>query len=162
MILAPPSEKMIDVGEGDLYVGKPYKIPYFYETSQVKMMKEPDDPLCISFKSWKGHFYQFYLGEFHNKSALVLTSTLRDSYVFPTKSLSLEGSAEKFRYHSNKKTPIKGSFSGFYSWGKRLLKQYDTLMSHLEDDKMYFSDEVIQDIYKELVRRVKYERSSST
>lgn len=152
-----PSEKLWDVGEGDLYVGRPYRIPYFFETPQLQMMKEPDDPLCISFRSWTGHFYQFYIGIFHSKPSLIITSTLKDYYVFPVMSLSFAQSQEKYRHYSNKKTPVKGSFSGFYSWGEKLLNQCDVLLSHLKNDNMYFSDDVLAEIYAELKRRAKYE-----
>ena len=162
MILAPPDDFVFDIGEGDLYSGRPYSIPYFYETPQVRMMKEPDDPLCISFKSWKGNFYQFYLGKFHAKHCLIITSTLKDCYFIPANCLSLERSAEKYREISEKKHYVEASFSGYFSYGKKVVKQYESLMSHLKNDKMYFSEEVLKDIYSELKRRVKYERSSST
>lgn len=152
-----PRAKIWDVGEGDLYMGRPYRIPYFFENSQWKMMKEPDDPLCISFRSWKGNFYQFFIDTFHNKPALVITSTLRDCYFLPNTVLSMQGSADRYLRYCNKKTPVKDSFSGFYSWGKKLLKQRETLMSHLKDDNMYFSDDVLAEIYAELKRRAEYE-----
>lgn len=138
-------------------MGRPYTIPYFFESTQRRMMKEPCGNDTISFKSWKGNFYQFYLGEFHQHPALILTSTLRDSYYLPAACLSLEMSVERFRKASENITPIKGSFSGYYRYGLKLVEQHDTLISHLEADGMYFSEEVLKEVYSELKRRTKDE-----
>lgn len=142
----------IDVGNGDFYRGAPYHIPYFFETSYRRMMREPDET-TITFKTWKGEYFQFYLDKYHDKPILVLTSTLGDSfYIYPS-SLSLEKSAERFMTAYSKKTPIKGSFSGYYTYGKHLLEQYEVLKEHMAEQSIYFSDDSLEKIYTELKRR---------
>ena len=155
MVLSPMiDEDVLDVGEGDLYTGNAYEIPYFFETVQHKMMRPPGGMDSLSFRSWKDNYYQFCIDTYHQRPALMITSTLKDCYFMPTGCLSLEKSYAKYQRASEKKTPIKGSFSGFYSYGKRCMSQHDTLLKHLKDDNMYFTDEVLEKIYQILKRRV--------
>lgn len=152
----PSTEKMIfDVGHADLYTGKPFQIPYFFENPRKRMMREPVDDSTINFKTWKGEYFQFYLDEYHQNTALVLTSTMLDCAFFSTKRLSIDKMREWAKRRSEKKHPIKNSFSGYFTFGKMLLEQYDTLEEHMREQEVYFSDKVLEDIYKELKRRAK-------
>lgn len=163
MVLAPAvSEWNIDVGKADYFIGKKYDIPYFFETPQKKMMREPGGPDTITFRAWSGTYYQFYIGTYHNRPALYITSTLEDCYIMPKGCLSLEKSAEKYIHSSNRRTPIKGSFSGYYSYGKKILEMREKLMENLQKDGVTFSDEAVGRIFEILSRRVKDERSSGT
>lgn len=151
-----------DVGHADLYIGKAYKIPYFYETSQKRMMREPGGNDTISYKSWSGNFYQFYLDSFHNLPALYITSTLEDCYPMSTRTIGLEKSVERYKQASEKQHFVKDSFTGYYTFGKKLIKQHDTLVEHLKEDEISFSDEFLENIFLELKRRVKDERCTDT
>ena len=143
-----------DIGHADLYVGKPFEIPYFFESSQRRMMQEPGDT-NINFRTWDGEIYQFYLGDYHQNTALILTSTLRDCCFFNINRLGIEKMKKWATEQSEKKHPIKNSFSGYFTFGKKLLTQYATLERHMEEQEIYFSDEVLEKICKELKRRAK-------
>ncbi len=143
-----------DVGHADLYTGKPFKIPYFFESSQRRMMKEPGEQ-TIDFKTWKGEFFQFYIGEYHNHITLILTSTLYDCCFFSTNRLGIGKMKKWATEQSEKKHPIKNSFSGYFTFGKKLLAQYDNLEKHMEEQEIYFSDEVLEEIFAELKRRAR-------
>lgn len=155
--LSPTKPMTIDIGKGDLYQGKPYPIPYFFEKAYLRMMREPDSRNVISFKTWKGEYFQFYLDRYHSSQTLVLTSTLRDSVFISPTTLSIEKSAEKFKETSQKSHPIKNSFSGYFKYGTRIAEQYAKLFTHLAEQEIYFSDETVKWVYKELKRRAKYE-----
>lgn len=154
MNLGPARQTNIDVGNGDMYIGSAYKIPYFFETGYKRMMREPDDT-TISFKTWKGEYFQFYLDKYHKSEVMVLTSTLGDSFYIYPGALGLEKSVERFRKAYSKRTPIKGSFSGYYTYGKHLIDQYEVLRQHMDEQRIFFTDESLEKIYEELKRRAK-------
>lgn len=147
--------KVFDIGQADEYIGPPFSIPYFFEASGRLMMKEPDSPDVINFKTWKGEYFQFYLGKFHSATALVITSTLKDCCFIKANNLSIKGMHDWAEQHFSRKYPIKGSFSGYYTFGKRLMRQYDILEKHLKEQNLYFPDDILVEIYNELVRREK-------
>lgn len=143
-----------DIGHADLYVGQPFKIPYFFENPKRRMMREMDDT-TINFKTWKGEFFQFYLDEYHQNTALVCTSTLLDCAFFMASRLGIDKMRKWAQRQSEKKHPIKGSFSGYFTFGKLLLKQYDTLEQHMAEQEIYFTDEFLEKVFFELKRRAK-------
>lgn len=147
--------KRLDIGCGDLYIGPPYRIPYFFETRAHRMMK--DEGNFVSFRTWKGEYFQFYLDKYHGKNVLVLTSTLKDSvFIFP-KNLSLEESFLRFEKAYNNKIPVKGSYTGYYCYGGEMVKLYGILNQHLKEQEIFFSKDVITEVYNELRRREKHE-----
>lgn len=146
-----------DVGKADLFTGKSYEIPYFFEHPGHKMMKDPSKSNHISFKTWKGEIFQFSLDQFHSHGCLLVTSTLKDCAFFPQQKLSIDKAVERAERAINTKTPVKNSFSGYSTYGKKMLTQYRTLIKHLKEQEIYFSDETLTAIYKELKRRAKYE-----
>lgn len=146
-----------DVGHADYYLGEPYKIPYFFETSKRRMMREPDYS-TISFRTWKGEYFQFYIDEYHHNPALVCTSTLLDCAFFMQKRLSIEKMRKWAEEQSTKKHPIKGSYTGYFTFGKLLLEQYATLEKHMAEQEIYFTEEVLERIFNELKRRTKDDR----
>lgn len=152
--LIPVERIEFDIGNGDLYAGKPFKIPYFFESSQRRMMREPCED-TLNFKTWKGEYFQFYLGRYHQNIALILTSTLYDCCFFNTSRLSIEKMRKWANEQSEKKHPIKNSYSGYFTFGKKLLEQYDVLEKHMKEQEIYFSDETLEKIYEELKRRAK-------
>ena len=153
--LSPPEiDNRFDIGRGDLYVGQQYSYPYFFENSNKKMMRDMGRG-TIDFKTWKGEYFQFYLGKYHGNSTLILTSTLLDCCFFNANRLGIDKMRDWATQQSEKKHPIKNSFSGYFTFGKKLLEQYDTLEKHMEEQEIYFSDEVLEEIYRELVRREK-------
>ena len=144
----------LDVGHADIYVGPAFEIPYFFESPGRKMMREPGYD-NINFRTWDGEFFQFFLDTFHSHQALVLTSTLGDCCFFSYSRLGIEKMREYATAQSNKKHPIKNSFSGYFTFGQKMLKQYDTLEQHMKEQEIYFSDETLEKICEELQRRAK-------
>lgn len=157
MVLKMPEVKEEwNIGHADLYVGKQYSYPYFFENATELMMKNMGKD-TIDFKTWKGEFFQFRLETVSGHDCLVLTSTLRDCAFFPAKSLSLEKAKATAQCRSEKKTMITGSFSGYSTTGKKKLRQYATLETHLAEQGLELSEEVLTKIFKELKRRAKDE-----
>ena len=147
----------IDVGQADIYTSTiQYNRPFFFESTQRRMMKS-HSLRYITYKTWGGEFFQFSLDRFHNHVCLLLTSTLGDCAFFPAKALSLEKAKARAQSAADNKCPIEGSFSGYYTWGKKLLGQYETLEKHLAEQNVYFSEEILTSIFKELQRRAKHE-----
>lgn len=144
----------LDIGHADLYHGKQYKYPYFFDSPSKRMMKDMGDD-TIDFKTWKGEFFQFTIGEFHHNSVLVVTSTLQDYCFFKVNTLSFEAMKAWIKECSEKKCMIKGSFSGYATFGKGILRNFETLEQHMAEQEIYFTDEVLHKIHKELVRRAK-------
>ena len=142
------------IGNGDLYRGQQYKYPYFFEGPNKKMMVDMSDK-TIDFKTWKGEYFQFTIGKFHGNNVLTLTSTLRDYCVFRATLLSVDGMVEWVEKQANRKHYVNGSFSGYYSFGKNILERFDILKIHMEDQGIYFSDEMLEWVYRELIRRTK-------
>lgn len=146
------NDKVWDIGHGDLYSGTQYEYPYFFETVNTRMMKDIGEN-TIDFKTWKGEFFQFYIDRYHGNQALYLTSTLLDCCVFQPKRLSVAGMKEWAKSQSENKRPVKGSYTGYFSFGKKLLTQLELLESHMEEQEIYFSDEVLERAFNELMRR---------
>lgn len=147
----------IDVGKGDLYLRDDYTYPWFFESSGKKMMKDPKVENVISIRTWKGEIFQFSLDSFHSNKCLLITSTLLDCAFIPSMALSIDKAKERAKEASEKKHEVKNSYSGYFTFGKKLLAQYDTLEKHLKEQEIYFSDGTLKDIYTELVRRAKHE-----
>lgn len=146
----------IDLGKAYLYSGA-YDIPYFFESASKKMMRPPG-PKVISFKTIDNSFIlQFALDNYHGKKCILITSTEGDcAFILGTK-LSITGMKEWASAKSDNKHPINGSFSGYFTFGRRLLKQYETLEKHLKEHELSVSDESLELIWTELNRRAKYE-----
>ena len=163
MNLNEPQEKFsVDIGQADIYTGVQYQYPYFFEYSGKKMMKDMSDS-TIDFKTWAGEYFQCTLDKFHSHTCLVITSTLEDCVFLPAKSLSLERAKGKAKTATTRKTEIKNSFSGYSTYGQKMIKQYEVFEQHLKEQNIYFTDEVLTIIFKELLRRAKEdERSAST
>lgn len=143
-----------DIGHGDLYRGKQYDRPWFFDTPNMKMMRDMGGD-TIDFKTWKGEYFQFFLDSYHGNTALFLTSTLQDCCIFTSSCLSLSKMRAWCQKHSEKKTKVEGSFTGYFSFGKKLLEQYDLLDKHIEEQEIYFTDETIERAFNELKRRSK-------
>ena len=143
-----------DIGHGDLYTGVQYDRPWFFDTPNVKMMRDMGSD-TIDFKTWNGEFFQFFLDSYHGRQALFLTSTMRDCCIFQCGRLSIEGMKEWCKSRHEKKVPIKGSFSGYFSFGKKLLDHFELLERHMEEQEIYFSDETLEQVFAELKRRSK-------
>lgn len=146
------SEPVYEIGHGDLYVGEQYVYPYFYESAHKKMMKDMGKD-TIDFKTWGGEYFQFTLGEYHNRPALFLTSTLGDTCVFKCRCLSIPKMKEWAEARSKKKIAIEGAITGYSTFGKSVLRALNTLEQHMAEQEIYFSDEVLEQIYQELSRR---------
>ncbi len=147
---------LVDIGQADIYNGVQYQYPYFFEHAGHRMMKNMSEQ-TIDFKTWKGEFFQCSLDKFHGKTCLVITSTLEDCVFLQARRLSIEQSKIWAKERSEKKSEVKGSFSGYYTYGKKLLKQYEDFEQHTAEQNICFSDEVLSKIFKELLRRAKYE-----
>lgn len=143
----------IDIGKGDLYIGEKFSYPYFFESYSRKMMEDPS-PHNITFKTWKGEFFQFRLGKFHNSKCMILTSTLKDTFFFFSNNPTIAGTMAKGKSGSEK-IPIKGSYTGYSSWGGYFQKQLKDLEKHLEEQEIFFTDETTAEIYRELMERRK-------
>ena len=163
MNLEQPTDKFeIDIGQADLYTGYQYSYPYFFEHAGKKMMKNMGVD-TIDFKTWTGEYFQCSLDVFHNHTCLLITSTLEDCVFFPAKALSLDKAKGRAQKGIDNKQTIKGSFSGYSTWGQKYLKQIELFEKHLDDQKIFFSEDTLVKIFKELTRRAKeYERSAST
>lgn len=146
------SEPVYEIGHGDLYVGEQYVYPYFFESAHKRMMKDMGKD-TIDFKTWGGEYFQFTLGEYHNRPALILTSTLKDFCVFKCTMLSIPKMKDWAETQSKKKSMIEGAFTGYSTFGRRVLRALNTLEQHLAEQEIYFSGEVLEQIYKELSRR---------
>lgn len=155
MVLEPTTLIDFDIGKGDLYIGNTYPIPYFYETPRKLMMHDPEDGDSISFKTWKGEFFQFFLTMYHGREAMVLTSTLGDCYFIFSATRSIEKSAERSKSFAGDKKPNATSVTGYSTWGRTHYEQYKELKEHLAEQEIYFSDSVIEEIWEELSRRAK-------
>ncbi|MBO5628165.1 MAG: hypothetical protein J5965_03710 [Aeriscardovia sp.] len=145
-------EVQIDVGHADLYIGPAFDIPYFFETSNRRMMQEPGDT-NINFRTWDGEFFQFYMDYFHGKKTLILTSTLSDCCFFSINRLSIDKMKEWAKSQTERKHFVNNSFSGYFTFGRKMLEQYATLERHMEEQEIYFTDEALEQIYSELKRR---------
>lgn len=143
----------VDIGKADLFLGESFSYPWFFESPSRKMMV-PQSPLVITFKTWKGEFFQFRLGKFHNNGCMILTSTLKDTFFFFWTDPSFSGTMAKAE-NGGKKKPIKGSYSGYSCWGGYFKDLYNTLMKHLEEQEISFTDDQIKMFYIELKRREK-------
>lgn len=147
----------VDVGQADVYISNiQYDRPFFFESPQKRMMK-PHSLKFITYKTWQGEFFQFSLDKYHGHDCLLITSTLGDCAFFPRKYLGLKKAKERALIASENKHPIEGSFSGYFTYGKKLLEQYSLLEKHLAEQRIYFSDVVLTSIFNELQRRAKYE-----
>ena len=146
--------KTFDIGHADEYTGSQYAYPYFFESSGKLMMRNMGKD-NINFKTWKGEYYQFFLDKYHSNNALVLVSTLGDCCFFQLSRLSISRMHDWAKQQSEKKHPIKNSFSGYFTFGQKLLKQYDTLEEHMKEQEIYFPDDILEEIYQELLRRGK-------
>ena len=142
----------VDIGKASVYVGEQYEYEYFFESSSRKMMK-PMGVGTIDFRTYQNEYFQFSLDTFHNNKCLLLTSTLGDCAFFGAPRLSLDKSIEYAKHHSAQKHTIKNSYSGYFTFGKKLLKQYETLKKHLKEQHLYLTDDALEKIYKELKRR---------
>ena len=140
-----------DIGKGDVFLGDSFSRPYFFE-SRTKRMMEDVSPLNITFKTWKGEFFQFRIYQFHSVDVMLLASTLQDTFYFirPTISKTMEVAKR-----GNQKHPIKGSYTGYCSWGGYFNELLENLQKHLDEQEIYFTDEVTTAIYLELKRRKK-------
>lgn len=146
--------RTFDIGHADEYIGEQYSYPYFFETSNKLMMRDMGKD-NINFKTWRGEYYQFFLGSFHQHQALVLVSTLKDCCFFKANRLSISKMHDWAKQQSEKKHPIKNSYSGYFTFGQKLLRQYDKLEEHMKEQELYFPDDILEEIYQELVRRGK-------
>lgn len=153
--LNEPQEKFsVDVGQADIYTGVQYKYPYFFEFAGKKMMKDMSNK-TIDFKTWAGEYFQCSLDRFHNNTCLLITSTLEDCVFFPAQSLDLDKAKGKAEKATNTKTEIKNSFSGYSTYGKKMLKQYELFEKHIKEQNIYFTSDSLRLIFKELLRRAK-------
>lgn len=142
----------VDIGQADVYTGVQYKYPYFFEHSSCKMMKDMSSK-TIDFKTWQGEYYQCSLDRFHNHTCLLITSTLKDCIFLRYRLLSIERSKIWAKEMSEKKKDIKGSFSGYSTYGKKLLAQYELFEKHTKEQNICFSEKALEQIFKELLRR---------
>ena len=125
-------------------------------------MMKPIGEDTLDFRTWDNEFFQVSIDSFHQQSCLLITSTLEDCAFLLRARLSIEKSREWAKSQSENKHEVKNSFSGYFTFGKKLLKQYDTLEKHMAEHGIYFSDETLEKCYKELCRRKKDERSTGT
>ena len=152
----------VDIGQADIYTGVQYQYPYFFEFAGKKMMKDMGNN-TIDFKTWTGEYFQCSLDTFHSHTCLLITSTLEDCVFFPAKSLDLDKAKGRAEKAISTKTEIKNSFSGYSTYGKKMLKQYELFEKHIKEQNIYFTSESLTLIFKELLRRAKEdERSTST
>ena len=153
---------LVDIGQADIYTGVQYQYPYFFEFAGKKMMKDMSIN-TIDFKTWAGEYFQCSLDTFHSHTCLLITSTLEDCVFFPAKSLDLDKAKSKAEKAINTKTEIKNSFSGYSTYGQKMLRQYELFEKHIKEQNIYFTSESLRLIFKELLRRAKEdERSAST
>ena len=147
-------EFSVDVGEGDIFLGKKFDRPYFMDTRVWKMMK-PWSPEYIHIKTWKGEIYQFRLTEFHNNQAMLITSTLKDTFTVINirDGFGIKKTMNYARRAKRTQHPVKGSFTGYWTWGHYFEDQYARLMHNLKLQRIYFSDDALKDIFDELKRR---------
>lgn len=160
--LTKPEEFTVDVGEADVFLGDSFERPWFYDTRTWKMMRDCK-PEYVHIKTWKGEVYQFMLYKFHNKPAMLITSTLRDTFiVIKCAGLSIEGTMAYARQAKMKKTPVNGSYTGYWTWGGYFEDQYARLKRNMDKQNIYFSDEALKIIYDELVRRQNAKKHTGT
>lgn len=153
--LNEPQEKFsVDVGQADIYTGVQYTYPYFFEFPGKKMMKDMSNK-TIDFKTWTGEYFQCSLDRFHNHTCLLITSTLEDCVFFPAQSLDLDKAKNKAEKATTNRVEIKNSFSGYSTYGKKMLKQYELFEKHIKEQNIYFTSDSLRLIFKELLRRAK-------
>lgn len=146
-------EFTVDVGEADIFLGEDFERPWFFDTRTWIMMDECK-PEHIHIKTWRGEIYQFRLYRFHNQPAILITSTLKDTFiVIGHKQHSIHGTMLKARRAKRTHHPAEGSFSGYWTWGKYFEDQYARLKRNMKNQRIFFSDEALTAIYNELVRR---------
>lgn len=152
----------VDVGEGDIFLGKEFERPWFFDSMRWKMM-DAWKPEYIHIKTWKGEIYQFRLYKFHSKPSMLITSTLQDTFiVIKSAGLSLKGTMNFARRAKRKKHPVEGSFTGYWTWGNYFEDQYTRLKKNMKKQNIFFSDEALEAIYNELVRRNNEKTHEST
>lgn len=142
----------VDVGEGDVFLGKEFDRPWFFDSLRWKMMKEWS-PEYVHIKTWKGEIYQFRLYRFHSRPAMLITSTLQDTFIVFSNALGLKKTMNVARRAKRNKIPIEGSVTGYSTWGLAFEEQYTRLKANMKKQHIYFSDDALVDIYNELVRR---------
>lgn len=147
-----------DIGDAVEYFGD-YDYPYFFysEASTWHMMK-PFSAEVINYKTFVGEVYQFRLGRFHDHNCLLLTSTLKDTFIFMAKS-SLKvhniDEAMQIARAGQKKVDSRTAYSGYVRWGCSFEERYTRLMQNMASQHIYFTDEALNKIFEELRRRVK-------
>lgn len=152
----------VDVGEADIFLGKDFERPWFFDSIKWKMM-EPCRPEYVHIKTWQGEVYQFRLYKFHDLKAMLITSTCLDTFiVIKTAGLSLKKTMNYARRAKRKKHAVDGSFSGYWTWGKYFEDQYARLKKNMKKQNIFFSDDALEAIYKELVRRSNEKTNNST
>lgn len=143
----------VDVGEADIFLGTDFERPWFFDTQKWKMM-EAWSPKYVHIKTWRGEIYQFRLYRFHNSPAMLITSTLEDTFiVIKSAGLSIKGTMAKARKAKKYHHPAENSFSGYWTWGKYFEDQYARLKKNMKNQRIFFSDEALKAIYDELLRR---------
>lgn len=145
-----------DIGDAVEYIGE-FDYPYFfYSERSVWHMMKPFSAEVINYRTLADEVYQFRLSSFHGKGGLLLTSTLKDTFLFMGKSLykvhnidETMSIARKGQERYNSKT----AYSGYVCWGGYFEQRYERLMKNMASQHIYLTDEALNSIYKELKRR---------
>lgn len=157
-----PESFTVDVGDADIFLGNYFERPWFFDSMKWKMM-EDCKPEFVHIKTWKGEMYQFRLYQFHNQKAMIITSTLMDTFIcIKAAGWGLKKTMNYARRAKRTKHEVEGSFSGYWTWGKYFEEQYSRLKKHMKDQNIFFSDEALESIYEELVRRNNEKNNSRT
>lgn len=144
----------VDIGNAREFLGTRFTKPWFFE-SYTHLMMEDYTPVNLHFKTFNGEIFQFRIGKYHGQEGIWICSTLEDSFFVGGVALSLDKMRERYTKSSNKKHKVKDSFSGYYSYGKRLIEGLDILEKHMDEEGLYFSYDSLKAIYRELRRRKK-------
>lgn len=157
-----PETFSVDVGEADIFLGDHFERPWFFDTLRWKMMDDCK-PEYVHLRTWQGEIYQFRLYTFHNRKAMLITSTLQDTFIcVKAAGWGLKKTMNYARRAKRKKTPVNGSFTGYWTWGGYFEEQYDRLKKNMKKQNIFFSDEALEAIYNELVRRQNEKNFTST
>lgn len=146
-----------DMGKAVVFEGGHFNPPYFFDNRNFKMMQPWSDKF-VHIKTFSGEVFQFMLTDdiitrTNHTSGMIMTSTLEDTYEFLPTLLSIEAMHTWATHQFKRKVKVKGSYSGYSCSGLWNIKQYERLIPHLKEQGIYFSDEVLENIYAELKRR---------
>lgn len=142
----------LNLGSAKYFRGD-FERPWFMEGLRTKMMDKAS-PRHLHFKSPIGEVYQFRLSEFHNKKAILLTSTLMDTFWFFVNNPSIDNTMAIAR-KNQAGYACPGSYSGVSKWGNYFEELLERLEQGMAFQGVELTDESMKIIAKELLRREK-------